>query len=132
MNVLRKNGFLGIMIDSQAEPGDLSKPSVFEFLGHRAELVPGAGVIALAAGAPLIVVLLRRSADWRHQVLEIAPPLYVEGDPVAAYAKCLALVESAVRSSPSQWNKLNPTDLVQMRLVHREDVSRQEQQLMAT
>lgn len=131
MNVVRNNGFLGIMIDSQAEPGDLSKPSTFEFLGQRVELVPGASAIALAAGAPLIVVLLRRSADWRHQVLEIAPPMYVEGDPAAAYAKCLALVESAVRTSPAHWNKLNPTDLVQMRLVRREDVSPRVSKLMA-
>jgi KDO2-lipid IV(A) lauroyltransferase len=117
MDVLHRNGFLGIMIDSQVEPGDLSRPLPFEFLGHQAEFVPGAGVVAQAAGAPLIVVILRRSADWRHQVLEISPPVYVQGDPVTAQGKCLALIESAVMKYPAHWNKLNPADLSQMKLI---------------
>jgi len=117
IDVLRSNGFLGIMIDSQVEPGDMSRPFPFQFLGHEAELAMGAGVIAQAADAPLIVAILRRSADWRHQVLDIFPPVYAQRDPIAAQERCLALIESAVAKYPAHWNKMNPTDLWQMKLL---------------
>jgi len=118
---LLQNGFVGIMIDAEPKPGDPSKPMVFSFLGRRANLVPGATVIAQLIGAPAIVVLLYRSADWRHQILEISPPIYVEKDPLVAFRQCLTLVEAAILRHPSQWQFLAALQLVRLGLLPREE-----------
>lgn len=104
--VLRRNELVGIMIDAEVRPGDPSKPMTFDFLNGKATLVPGATEIAQLTGAPVMVMLLRRLADWRHQVLEISPPIHVEGDPVVAFKQCLALIEAAIQRYPAQWRPL--------------------------
>ena len=103
VRVLKKNEFVGTMIDGEVWPGDPSKPMKFDFLNGKAILVPGATMIAQLTGAPVLVVLLRRSPDWRHLILEISPPIDVKGEPMTAFAQCLALVDSAIKRHPDQW-----------------------------
>lgn len=57
-------------------------------------------------GAKVIVGLLRRSPDWRHQVLEISDPVPVQGNPVEAFKQCLATIEATIWRYPAQWDKL--------------------------
>jgi lauroyl/myristoyl acyltransferase len=45
-----------------------------------------------------------RSADYRHQVVEISPPLSLEGEPQEAFARCAAAMEATIRANPAQWN----------------------------
>ena len=104
--VLRRNEFVAIMIDSEVKPGDTSKPMVFSFLGRKTILVPGATTIAQVTGAPAIVVLLHRTSDWRHQILEVFPSIHVERDPLVAFRQCLSFVEEAIKRYPSQWKFL--------------------------
>jgi lauroyl/myristoyl acyltransferase len=100
---LRHNELIGIMIDTFVKPSHHSKPMTIDFLNGKVTLVPGATTIAQLTGAPVMVVLLHRSADWRHQVLDISPPIHVEGDPAIAFKQCLAVVETAIRRYPAQW-----------------------------
>ncbi|MGD0477320.1 MAG: lysophospholipid acyltransferase family protein [Nitrososphaerales archaeon] len=121
--VLRQNEVVGIMIDDEVEPGDRSRPVPLDFLNGKALLVPGATTIAQLTGAPVLVMLMRRSVDWRHQVLEIFPPIPIEGDPVIAFRRCLALVEDAIKRYPAQWKKLKLSHLVEMGLISHEVAS---------
>jgi lauroyl/myristoyl acyltransferase len=41
----------------------------------RAELLPGAVALARLTGAPLLMGIAHRAADYRHQVLEISAPV---------------------------------------------------------
>jgi lauroyl/myristoyl acyltransferase len=43
--------------------------------GVRAELLPGAVALARLTGAPLLMGIAHRAADYRHQVLEISAPV---------------------------------------------------------
>jgi lauroyl/myristoyl acyltransferase len=121
--LLRQNEFVGIMIDAKVKPIFHSRPMAFDFLNGKAILVPGATTIAQLTGAPVMVVLLHRSADWRHQVLEISSPIRVEGDPVTAFKQCLALIEAAIRRYPAQWGHLFLSQLVEKGLVSPEVAS---------
>jgi len=66
------------------------------------------------------MTFMRRSADWRHQVLEISAPMPLDGDAVTAYRRCLAEVEAAIRQNPSQWAYWNFRELVTLGLLPKE------------
>lgn len=44
-----------------------------------------------------------RSADCRHQVLEISPPVPMQGETATAFGRCVAAIEAAIRTSPAHW-----------------------------
>jgi hypothetical protein len=46
-----------------------------------------------------------RTADYRHQVLEISAPVQcpAEEDAATAFARCAAEVSAAIRRSPAHW-----------------------------
>jgi hypothetical protein len=44
-----------------------------------------------------------RSADYRHQVLEISPPVPVHGETAAALGRCVAAMDTAIRANPAHW-----------------------------
>jgi Bacterial lipid A biosynthesis acyltransferase len=75
------------------------------FLGRRARLLPGAVTLARLTGAPLLMTFMYRSADYRHQVLEISAPVQcpAEEDAATAFARCAAEVSAAIRRSPAHW-----------------------------
>jgi lauroyl/myristoyl acyltransferase len=73
------------------------------FLNGQVRLLPGAITIAQLTGAPVLAALLFRSSDWRQQVLVISPHIPVEGDTTDALARCLAVVENAIRRHPAHW-----------------------------
>jgi KDO2-lipid IV(A) lauroyltransferase len=106
--VLRQNELIGIMLDHSdyadpIAPTDRAQPIQVNFLGRQASMLPGVITIAQITGAPLLMVFMRRSVDWRHQVLEISPPMPVEGDTATAFRHCLAVLEALIRSHPAHW-----------------------------
>jgi len=123
---LRQNELLGTMLDHSdyadpLAPADRTRPIQIDFLNRQALMLPGAITIAQLMGAPVLMTFMRRSADWRHQILEISPPIPMEGDPVTAFRRCLAVVETAIRRNPAHWHKWNFNALVQLGLLPAED-----------
>jgi lauroyl/myristoyl acyltransferase len=102
--VLRGNEVLTIAIDAPPLEQDLARTVEVPFLGRRARLLPGAVTLARLTGAPLLTCFMYRTADYRHQVLEISPLAHYPGDDVAtAFARCAAAVSAAIQRSPAHW-----------------------------
>jgi hypothetical protein len=61
---------------------------------------------------------VHRSADYRHQVLEISPPLPLDGGPTAAFGRCVAAMDAAIRANPAEWDFwFEPDDLARLGLL---------------
>jgi lauroyl/myristoyl acyltransferase len=103
--VLRANEVLTIGIDAPPLDKDLARTVEVPFLGRRARLLPGAVTLARLTGAPLLMCFMYRTADYRHQVLEISAPVQcpAEEDTATAFARCAAEVSDAIRRSPAHW-----------------------------
>jgi hypothetical protein len=56
------------------------------------------------------MAFMRRQADYRHQVLEISPPVSVEGEAITAFGRCVAAIDIAIRASPAAWSYWANTD----------------------
>lgn len=72
-------------------------------LGRQARLLPGVVTLARLTGAPVLMAFVYRSADYRHQVLEISDPVPMAGDTATAFGRCVAGVSAAIRRSPASW-----------------------------
>ena len=115
--VLRQNELLGTHLDPPVPAVDRGRTMPMEFLNGQAQLSPGAITIAQLMGAPLLMTFLRRSADWRHQVLEISAPMALDGDVKTAFGRCLAVVEAAIRQDPAHWLYWELSALVELGLL---------------
>ena len=102
--ILRQNELIGICLDPPVLPADCRRAVPMEFLNGQALLLPGAITIAQLTGASVLMTFMRRSADWRHQILEISPPMPLDDDTMTAFRRCLAVVEAAIRQDPAYWN----------------------------
>lgn len=118
--ILRQNELIGILLDPPVLPADRTRTVPVNFLNGQALLLPGAVTLAQITGAPVLMVFMRRSEDWRHQVLEISPPVPVDGDKVIAFKRCIAMVEDAIRQNPAHWRYWNPTPLAELGLLPEE------------
>ena len=77
---LRANEVVTISIDAPPLDSDRARAIETPFLGRRAGLLPGAVALAQVTGAPLLMGVAHRSADYRHQALEISAPVPVDGE----------------------------------------------------
>ena len=104
--VLRANEVVTIAIDAPPLERDLARTVGVPFLGSRARFLPGAVALAQLTGAPLLMGFMYRTADYRHQVLEISAPVRLPPgeDEAAAFARCAAEVSAAIRRSPAHWD----------------------------
>ena len=95
-----------VTICSDAPPLDAERARTIEvpFLGRKASLLPGVVSLAQLTGAPVLMVFARRSADYRHQVLEISPPVPMEGDTATAFGRCVAAMDAAIMAHPADWD----------------------------
>ena len=107
--VLRANEVVTISIDAPPLDEDRARAVEVPFLGRRARLLPGVVTLAQLTGAPVLMAFVYRSADYRHQVLEISPPVPMEGDTATAFGRCAAEVSAAIRKSPAHWDFWNST-----------------------
>ena len=120
-SILRKNELIAICLDpANARVEDRARAVQVNFLNGKALLLPGAITIAQLTGAPVLMSFMRRSPDWRHQVLEISPPMPLDGDTVTAFERCLAEVEAAIRQNPAHWHGWNYFDLFWLGLLPEE------------
>jgi lauroyl/myristoyl acyltransferase len=102
--VLRGNGIVGIAIDALVKSKDISRPVAVSFLNRRLLKAPGAVSLAQLTGAPLLMLLMHRKADFRHQTMVISPPMSVKGDTAEVFTRCLGLVEADIRRHPAEYN----------------------------
>jgi lauroyl/myristoyl acyltransferase len=100
---LRANEVVTISIDAPPLDSDRDRVVEVPFLGRRARLLPGAVTLAQITGAPVLMGFLYRSADYRHQVLEISAPVPVGGETATAFGRCAAAVSAAIQRSPAHW-----------------------------
>ena len=74
--------------------------------------------LARLTGAPVLMVFAYRSADYRHQVLEISPPVPMEGDTATAFERCVAAMDAAITAHPAEWDFwFEPGDLASLGLL---------------
>jgi lauroyl/myristoyl acyltransferase len=102
-SVLRANEVVTIAIDAPPLDSDRARVVEVPFLGRQARLLPVLVTPALVTGAPLLMAFLYRSADYRHQVLEISASVPVTGDAATAFGRCAAEVSAAIVKSPAHW-----------------------------
>lgn len=118
--ILRQNELIGILLDPPVLPADRTRAVQVDFLNGQALLLPGAVTLAQLTGAPVLMVFMRRSKDWQHQILEISPPVTIDGDKITAFERCLASVEDAIRQNPAHWRYWNTAPLTQLGLMSEE------------
>jgi lauroyl/myristoyl acyltransferase len=100
---LRANEVVTICSDAPPLDSERARAVDVPFLGRRARLLPGVVTLAKLTGAPVLMAFVHRSADYRHQVLEISPPLPADGDTAAVFGRCVAAMDAAIRTSPAHW-----------------------------
>jgi len=109
-----------VTICSDAPPLDAERGRAVEvpFLGRQAGLLPGVVTLAGLTEAPVLMLFAHRSADYRHQVLEISPPVPVQGPAAAAFGHCVAAMDAAIRANPAEWDFwFEPDDLARLGLL---------------
>jgi lauroyl/myristoyl acyltransferase len=101
-----------VTISSDAAPLDADRTRTVEvaFLGRQARLLPGVVTLARLTGAPVLMAFVYRLADYRHQVLEISPPVPVHGETATALGRCVAAMDAAIRTNPAHWMYWANTD----------------------
>jgi len=115
---LRANEVVTFSSDAPPLEADQARAVDVTFLGRQARLLPGVVTLAQLTGAPVLMVFTHRQADYRHQVLDISPPVPVDGDTTAAFARCVAAMDDAVRTNPAHWVYwANPDDLATLGLL---------------
>lgn len=115
---LRANELVTISSDAPPLDTDLARAVDVPFLGRQARLLPGVVTLAQLTGAPVLMMFIHRSPDYRHQVLEISPPVSLEGGTVTAFGRCAAAIDAAIRTNPGHWVYWAITDdLVSMGLL---------------
>lgn len=102
-SALRDNEVVTIAVDAAPVDADMRRTIDVPFLGHQARLLPGVVTLARLTGAPVLMTFMYRSADYRHQVLEISPPVPMDGDTATAFQRCVAAIDAAIRKHPANW-----------------------------
>ncbi|HWD69907.1 MAG TPA: lysophospholipid acyltransferase family protein [Solirubrobacteraceae bacterium] len=100
---LRKNEVVTLCSDPAPLAADRSRAVEAPFLGRRAMLVPGVVTLAKLTGAPLLMAFAHRQDDYRHQVLEISPPVPLDDDADSVFRRCVAAMDAAIRANPRDW-----------------------------
>jgi len=103
-NRLRANEVIAMTIDLPALAGASRRAVSTTFLGRHAQMPSGCVTLARLTDAPILMFFLRRSADWRHQVLEISSPVAMDDDAAATFRRCVATVEAAILRNPAHWS----------------------------
>ncbi len=115
--ILRSNEVIAMAIDVPAPPADRERAIRVDFLDRPIHLLSGSVSLAQLTGSRVMVLVVRRSANWRHQVLEISP-VPLGGDSSDTFKRCVAMVEVPIRQNLASWNTWeNPQSLVDLGLL---------------
>lgn len=109
---LRRNEAIVICSDAFPLKNDRSRTVKVPFLGGEAGLLPGVITLARSADAPVLMTFAYRSADYCHQVVEISPPLSLEGGTEEAFRRCAAAMDAAITRNPALWRFWAETDFI--------------------
>lgn len=123
MEVLRSNGLITMAIETPLLAEDQVRAMPVDFLGHQMLVLPGAVCVAQITGAQLLLMTVRRSKDWRHQVLEITPPpVPLDGDTATTVKGLMAKLESSIRQNLAHWDYWeNTQNLVDLGLLPEQE-----------
>ena len=111
--VLRSNEVLCTCIEPPPLPTARRHAVEVEFFGRPVRLSPGCITLAKHAGAPVMLLFLHRSSDWRHLTLEVSPPVPCNGDVATVLQACISQIEAAIRRDPAHWRFWShPSDLL--------------------
>ena len=100
---LRANEVVAILSDAAPLAADQARTVEVPFLGRQARLLPGVMTLARLTGAPVLMFFMYRMADYRHQVLEISPPVPAQGEMATAFGHCVTAMDAAIRANPAHW-----------------------------
>ncbi len=103
---LRRGGFLGVLADQRTKRGGVT----VEFLGQRTTMTDGPARLALASGASLVPLSIRRLPDHTHRITVSAPlPVEAAGRDATAVTQRIAhALESRILAAPEQWIWIHP------------------------
>jgi lauroyl/myristoyl acyltransferase len=102
--VLRGNEVLTICSEAPPLDEELNRTIEVPFLGRQARFLPGVVTLARLTGAPVLMISVHRLADFRHQVVEISPPVPMDGETATAFERCAAAMGAAIRAHPAGWD----------------------------
>ncbi len=102
--VLRGNEVLTICSEAPPLDEELNRTIEVPFLGRQARFLPGVVTLARLTGAPVLMISVHRLPDFRHQVLEISPPVPMDGETATAFERCAAAMGAAIRAHPAGWD----------------------------
>lgn len=102
--VLRANEVMTICSDAAPLHAERAGAIEMPFLGRQAMLLPGVITLGRLTGAPVLMAFVRRSPDYQRQVLEISPPVALDGETKTAFGRCAAAIDAAIAASPAHWN----------------------------
>ncbi len=102
--VLRGNGVVTICSEAPPLAEELNRTIEVPFLGKEARFLPGVVTLARLTGAPVLMFSVHRLADYRHQVLEISPPVPMDGEVPVAFERCAAAMGAAIKAHPAEWD----------------------------
>jgi Kdo2-lipid IVA lauroyltransferase/acyltransferase len=117
---LRRNRVVAILIDQDTRGAGVFVP----FFGRLARTPPGAALLALRSGAPVLTAFINRRPDGGH-VIRLAPVDVGDDDAVALTARLTAAIEAQIRRAPAEWVwwherwRSEPTRMRQARLARR-------------
>jgi len=115
---LRGNGVVTICSEAPPLDAELNRTIEVPFLGRQARFLPGVVTLARLTGAPVLMASVHRSADYRHQVLEISSPVPMDGETAAAFERCAAAMGGAIKAHPAEWDFwFVPDDLARLGLL---------------
>jgi KDO2-lipid IV(A) lauroyltransferase len=118
MEILRSNELITMAVETPLPAEDKARAMQVDFLGHQMLVLTGAVSVAQLTGAQLLVLIVRRSKDWMHQVIEISPPIPLDGDTGLTVKRYMAMLESPIRQSLAHWDYWGSTqNLVDMGLL---------------
>lgn len=119
--ILRANEVICIAIDVPVSHEDRAHAVPVNFLGRQILLLPGSVNIAQHTGSLVLVSVVHRSKDWRHQVLEISP-VPLDSDIETTFKRCVAMVEAPIRHNLAFWDGcVNTQSLVELGLLSTEE-----------
>ena len=117
VDILRSNEVIAMAIDVPTSHEDRGRAVQVDFLGKQILLLPGGIALADVTGAQVLTLVMRRSADWRHQILEISP-VPLEDSIENIFKRCVSIVEAPIHHNPASWNGWeNPKSLVELGLL---------------
>jgi KDO2-lipid IV(A) lauroyltransferase len=118
VEVLRSNELITMAIETPVAPEDCQRAVPVDFLGRQMLLLPGSVGVAKITGSPVLLLVVHRLQDWRHQVVEISPPVSLDGDTVTVLKRFIKILEAPVRQNLAYWDWLaNTQNLVDLGLL---------------